>query len=172
MIGNVPAGLFPRTLVVTADDKTLLVPNSNSNSLELVDLARLTPTYFAQQKAIKDADDAEQARFQAALEERIKDRQPAPGSEAALRHIIESLARGAPDYAALAPDRANTLRISSAGFSARLRKFGALQSIAFKSTNQNGVDAFAVTFEHAQTDWSISLSLDGKAAIFGLDAVN
>lgn len=171
VIGNVPAGLFPRTLVVTADDKTLLVPNSNSNSLELVDLARLTPAYFAQQKAIKDADDAEQARFQAALEERIKDRQPAPGSEAALRHIIESLARGAPDYAALASDRANTLRISSAGFSARLQKFGALQSIVFKSANRNAVDTFAVTFEHAQTDWSICLSPDGKAVIFGLDAV-
>jgi DNA-binding beta-propeller fold protein YncE len=50
VIGAVAAGLFPRELYVTADGKTLLVTNFSSNSLELVDLARLTPVYFAQQK--------------------------------------------------------------------------------------------------------------------------
>jgi len=104
-----------------------------------------------------------------ALPQHVEDASAPPPVKAV---CIEARDAGAPDYAALAPDRANTLRISSAGFSVRLQKFGALQSIAFKSTNRNGVDAFAVTFEHAQTDWSISLSPDGKAAIFGLDAVN
>jgi YVTN family beta-propeller protein len=41
VIGTIPAGAFPRELSVTADGKTLLITNSGSDSLELVDLARL-----------------------------------------------------------------------------------------------------------------------------------
>ena len=171
VVGNIPAGLFPRDLSVTADGKTLLVINSNSNSLELVALERLTPAYFAQEKPIKDADDAQQIRIQAALDERIKCHQAAPGAEAALRHIIEAFVRGMPDYDAMGPQVVNVMRHESARFTAQFQKFGALLSIAFKSTNPNGVDEFVVTFEHTETDWGISLSPDGKAAILGLDAV-
>ena len=53
--GVVPAGLFPRELKVTADGKTLLVTNFNSKSLELVDIARLTGDYFAQQQPVMTA---------------------------------------------------------------------------------------------------------------------
>ena len=38
---SVPAGGFPRELKVTADGKTLLVTNFTSQTLELVDIARL-----------------------------------------------------------------------------------------------------------------------------------
>ncbi len=53
VIGNIAVGLFPRELCVTADGRTLLVTNFSSNSLALIDLARLTPAYFAQQKPAK-----------------------------------------------------------------------------------------------------------------------
>jgi DNA-binding beta-propeller fold protein YncE len=76
VIGNVAAGLFPRELYVTADGKTLLVTNFASDSIELVDLAGLTPAYFAQQRPIKVADDTEQAKLRAALDARIASNQP------------------------------------------------------------------------------------------------
>jgi DNA-binding beta-propeller fold protein YncE len=41
VLGEIPAGAFPRELRVTADGKTLLVTNFNSRTLQLVDLARL-----------------------------------------------------------------------------------------------------------------------------------
>ena len=169
VIGNVATGLFPRELFVTADGRTLLVTNFSSNSLELVDLVRLTPAYFEQEKPIKDADDAEQAKIQAALDERTKNHQASPGTEAALRHIIESIASGMPDFDAVGPGLANAMRQQSAAVTAQFQKFGALQSIAFKSAGYNGADTFEVTFEHAKTDWKISLSPDGKIAglIFG-----
>lgn len=171
VVGHVPAGQFPRDMEVTADGRTLLVINANSNSLELVDMARLTPAYFARVKPSKDADDAQQARTQAALEARIESRQAAPGAEAALRHIMESFVNGKPDYDAMGSDRANIMRVQGDRMAARFQKFGALQSIAFKYTGSNGVDEFDVIFEHARTAWGIELAPDGKAVILGLDDV-
>jgi len=171
VVGNIPTGLFPRTLGVTADGKTLLVPNSNSDSFGLVDLARLTPAYFAQEKRIKDADDAGQAKIQAALKERIKNRQPDQGAEAALRHIIDSYEKGKPDYDALLPENAMLLRMRGDRLVAQFQTLGALQSITFKSADQNGRDTFEAAFEHARTEWRISLSPDGKAATLGFKEI-
>lgn len=42
VLGVVPAGGFPRELKVTADGRTLLVTNFTSNTLEVVDLGRLS----------------------------------------------------------------------------------------------------------------------------------
>lgn len=53
VIGNVPAGAFPRELRATADGQTLLVTNFLSRTLELVDLTRLTSTYLAEQAQAK-----------------------------------------------------------------------------------------------------------------------
>jgi DNA-binding beta-propeller fold protein YncE len=162
VIGNVAAGLFPRELRVTADGRTLLVTNFRSNSLELVDLGRLTPVYFAQVKAVKDADEAEQARIQAVLDERTRNHQANAGTEAALRHIIETTANGMPDFDAMGPELAAAARRQNAALVGQLQKFGALQSIAFKTAGAGGLDTFAVIFEHARTDWSIALRPDGK----------
>jgi YVTN family beta-propeller protein len=41
VVGSIPAGAFPRELTVTADGKTLLVTNFASNSIMLIDLARI-----------------------------------------------------------------------------------------------------------------------------------
>jgi hypothetical protein len=151
---------------------TLLVTIFSSNSLELVDLARLTPAYFAQQKPIRDADDAQQGTIQAALEERIKNHQANPGTEAALRHMLEASASGMSDFDAMSPGLADAARQNNAAITAQLQKFGALQSVVFKTVSPNGADTFEVTFEHAKTDWTISLAPDGKIAGLGFRVVN
>ena len=43
VVGDVPAGAFPREFAQTADGKTLFVTNCNSNSVEVIDLVRLHP---------------------------------------------------------------------------------------------------------------------------------
>jgi 6-phosphogluconolactonase (cycloisomerase 2 family) len=171
MRGNIPAGLFPRDLDVTADGKALLVTNTNSNSFALVDLARLTPAYLTRVKRAKDADDAQAAKFQAMLAKRVKNHQVAPGAEAVLHHLIEAFASGKPDYGAMAPEAANITNLGSPRYTAQFQSFGAIQTIAYKSTNPNGVDTLEVTFEHARTEWRIALSPDGKAAVLGFDIV-
>lgn len=37
VVGTIPAGSFPREMCVSADGKTLLVANSGSNTLEIID---------------------------------------------------------------------------------------------------------------------------------------
>ncbi len=41
VLGHIPAGAFPREITVTADQKTLLVANFRSKTVELVDLSRV-----------------------------------------------------------------------------------------------------------------------------------
>jgi DNA-binding beta-propeller fold protein YncE len=166
VIGNIPAGLFPRELRVTDDGRTLLVTNFGSNTLELIDLTRLTSRYYAQQSPAKTADDQAMAKVQAAAAERTRNHQATPGTEAALRHMIDGLIKGAPDFDAMAPGFADFMRQQSAGPAAAVQKFGALQDVTFKAANANGFDTFSVTFERARTDWNILLSPDGKVIGF------
>ena len=42
VLGTIPAGTFPRELKLTSDQRTLLITNFNSGTLQLVDLARAT----------------------------------------------------------------------------------------------------------------------------------
>jgi YVTN family beta-propeller protein len=41
VIGTIPAGLFPRSLSLTSDGRTLLLTNFGSGSVEIMDIARL-----------------------------------------------------------------------------------------------------------------------------------
>ena len=41
ILGNIPAGAFPRELRATADGRTLLLTNYASRTLEIIDLTRL-----------------------------------------------------------------------------------------------------------------------------------
>jgi DNA-binding beta-propeller fold protein YncE len=164
--GAVPAGLFPRELKVTPDGKTLLVTNFNSKSLELVDLARLTVDYFAQQRPVMTADLAGQASANAAIQARIKAKTPSPGTEAAVRHQIEGLLRGEPDYGAMTPDLADVSRPQAEGILKNAAQWGALKSLTLDSITPQGMDIYDAEFEHASIQWGIApLTSDGKISV-------
>lgn len=167
VIGSIPAGLFPREMVVTADGKTLVVTNAASASLQLVDLDRLTPAYFAGQKPIRAAADAEQARADAALQARITAKQASPGTEAALRKFIASMQAKAPIYDELAPTLAANVRASAEQMEARLAGWGAVQSVIFLTATPQNMDVFEVDFEHQKTRWQIAIGPDGKIGPLG-----
>jgi len=167
LIGNVPAGLFPRELYVTADGETLLVTNFSSNSLGLVDLARLTPAYFAQQKPIKDADDAEQAKADAARQARIAAKQPSPGTEAALRKFIASMQAKTPIYDELTPNLATAVRATAETAEKRIEDWGSLQSVTFLTVTPQNADVYEVDFEHQKSRWIIAIAPDGKIGPLG-----
>jgi DNA-binding beta-propeller fold protein YncE len=164
VLGFVPTGLFPREMFVTDSGRTLLVTNFNSSSLALVDLARLTPAYFAQQKTAKDADDAAQAAADAALKARIAGGQASPGTEAALRKFIAALQAKMPDYDDLAPAIATAVRASADQVGAMVAGWGPLQTVTFKSAMPQGADIFDVKFAQQDTLWTIALTADGKVS--------
>jgi hypothetical protein len=77
-----------------------------------------------------------------------------------------------PDFDAMVPGLASAARQQNAAITAQLQKFGALQSVAFKTAGPNGADTFEVIFEHAKTDWTISFSPDGKITDLGFRPAN
>jgi len=98
----------------------------------------------------------------AAVAQRIKDQKPAPGSEAALRKLIDGLASGRPDYDAMTPAFADLNRRQLAQLQSMISGFGAVQTVTFKAVGPAGPDIYEVKFEKGAQEWRIWLSPDGK----------
>jgi hypothetical protein len=96
------------------------------------------------------------------FDRRFKEQKPAAGSEAAVKHMVEGLIAGKPDYDMMSPGLANATRQQLTGLQSTFAGFGALQSITFKSVGPGGADVYQVKFEKASIDYRIWLSPDGK----------
>jgi hypothetical protein len=106
-------------------------------------------------------DTAEQILAEA--KRRIKDNIPAPGTEAALRHQIETLGRGEPDYDAMGPGLVEATRQQLPQTIVLFKKVGALKSLEFSKVLPNGNDLYLATFEHGEMECTITpLSPTGK----------
>jgi hypothetical protein len=103
--------------------------------------------------------------IEAALVERVRANQPSPGTEAALRHQIESMEEGHRDYSALTPTFASAIKEAEPVTLAALGSLGSLKSITFRSVTVGGMDNYQVDFERGSTQWFITpLTPDGKIA--------
>jgi hypothetical protein len=101
--------------------------------------------------------------IEAALVERVRANQPSPGTEAALRHQIETMEEGHRDYSALTPTFASAIKEAEPVILASLSSMGALKSIQFRSVTVGGLDTYQVEFERGSTQWFITaLTPDGK----------
>ena len=110
------------------------------------------------------------AAHDAATAKRIQERtpSPSPGTEAALRRVIQELQIGKPNYDLMDPQFAALTRQQLPQLMAMISQFGALQSVTFKGVAQSGADIFEVKFEHGATEWRISLGPDGKIQGIGV----
>jgi len=98
----------------------------------------------------------------AAFTKRFKDQTAAPGSEAALRRMIEESRAGKPDYAQMSEGLAKATQQQLPQIQATLAAKGALQSLAFKAVGPAGPDIFEAKFENGSLEYRIWLSPDGK----------
>ncbi|HEY8004341.1 MAG TPA: S41 family peptidase [Phenylobacterium sp.] len=90
-----------------------------------------------------------------------------PGTEAALRGVIESTARGEPDYADMTADLAEGVKPQIANVRKVLADLGPLQSLTFKQVDMLGSDVYHATFAKGGMDWVIYVNDHGKvAAVF------
>ena len=101
------------------------------------------------------------------LAKRLKEQKPAPGSEAALRKLIQGVRAGNPDYDMMSAGLAAATRAQLAQMQANFTKLGAVQSVTFHSVGPAGPDIYEVKFENGAQEWRIWLSPDGK-----VDAAN
>jgi hypothetical protein len=92
---------------------------------------------------------------------RMAENLPAPGSEAALRRIIDEHRRGQLDYERLSAQLAQSASKSLSAVQAELVALGDLKSMEFNGVGPRGEDVYAVHFANGDVEWRILLSSDG-----------
>jgi hypothetical protein len=113
-------------------------------------------------KRLDDVEAKKVTNAAAAFDRRFKDQTPAPGSEAAMRRMIEELRLGKPNYDLLSPGLANATRQQLPQLQSMITGLGALQSVNFKGVGPGGADIYEVTFEKGSLEYRIWLGPDGK----------
>lgn len=103
--------------------------------------------------------------IQRGISAHIASQKPAPGSEKALLHMIEGLAAGKPDYAAMSPQLAGGTRAMLSDLHKSMQALGKVATVDFRGVNPDGWDEFIVGHEHGKSTWQ--LVLDDRGVIVG-----
>lgn len=106
------------------------------------------------------------AEIQAHIDTRVKLQAASPGSEAAVRRLIEEFRRGKPNYDLMSSAMARETRRQVARHQATMARLGALQSLSFKAVGPAGPDIYQATFDNGALEWRIWLNLDGSVDVF------
>lgn len=113
----------------------------------------------------KRLDDTEFKRLSdaaSAVAKRVKDQTAAPGSEAALRRLIEESRSGQPNYDLMSPGLAAATRQQLPQIQANIVRLGAVKTILFKGVGPAGADIYEVKFENGSLEYRIFVAADGK----------
>ena len=97
-----------------------------------------------------------------AIAGRIRDRMPMPGSEQALRRILEAGRAGNLDEDHISPEFAPFLRAQAPYWRIVGEYFGAIVSMEFVSVSNQGWDIYRVQHENDVHQYRIALGDDGK----------
>ena len=113
-------------------------------------------------KRLGDAESKGLLDVAAARAKRIKDQTATPGSEAAVRKLIEDTRRGQPNYDSMGPGLAAATRQQLTQIQANLTQLGALQSVTFKGVGPAGADIYELKFQNGSLEYRILLGADGR----------
>jgi DNA-binding transcriptional MerR regulator len=114
-----------------------------------------------------DAATAEQ--LMARLSERLHSQKPLPGSEAALRRLVEGIKAGNPPYEKMNPQLELVLRNRLPLLQPLAERLGAFRSIEFRGVESGGCDQYDVHCERGTSRWRILLSADDRISSANLD---
>ena len=106
-------------------------------------------------------DAASAQEINAFVADKIKNQTATPGSEVALRRMIEGLASGNPAYAEMSPSLADATRAQLPRISEMLARLGKLQSLQFIGVGGKGWDVYQGRFEHGIVILRLSLLSNG-----------
>ncbi|MBV8845021.1 MAG: serine hydrolase [Bryobacterales bacterium] len=112
---------------------------------------RLSDAEFKQIAAAADASD-----------KRFKDQTAAPGSEAAVRRIIEELRTGKPNYDLMGAGLAAATRQQLPQLQTLVSGLGAVQQVSFKGVGPGGADIYEIRFANGALEYRLSMGADGK----------
>jgi DNA-binding transcriptional MerR regulator len=114
-----------------------------------------------------DATTAEQLMTR--LNERIQSQKPHPGSEAALRRLVEGIQAGNPPYEEMSSQLEQLVRMQLPLLQPLAEYLGAFRSIEFRGVESGAWDQYDVYCERGTSRWRILLSADDKIASAILD---
>jgi hypothetical protein len=114
-----------------------------------------------------DATTAEQ--LMAKLSERIQNQKPLPGSEAALRRLVEGIQAGNPPYEEMSSHLVQHVRKQLPLLQPLAAYLGAFRATEFRGVEGGGWDQYDVQCERGTSRWRILLSADGKIASASYD---
>ena len=97
-------------------------------------------------------------------EAKVKSQTQSPGTEAALRRLIEGAQAHQQDYSVMSPALAEAIRRRAPELEATAIKLGAIQSVRFLGVDDLGNDVYDVRQEHGVTHWKIALDSKGLIA--------
>jgi len=106
------------------------------------------------------------AEIQADIDRRFKGQVASPGSDAAVRRLVEELRNGKPNYELMSSAQARETRRQIAQHETTIAKLGALQSLTFKGVGPAGPNIYLATFEKGSLEWRVWLDLDGSIDVF------
>ena len=91
-----------------------------------------------------------------------KRKTPAPGSEAALRELVDRIGRGELDYDRMTPALADLTRVQLPRLQPWIAARGAVTSLQFLGVGERGTDVYSVRHENGSTHWHIAIDTDAK----------
>jgi hypothetical protein len=170
-LGNQPAfPIFPQSktmFFLKVVDAQIEFPKDESGE----HASQLTLHQNGRDMVAKRLDEVEAKRIAdqaAAGAKRFKDQTAAPGSEAALRKLIEGLRAGNPDNDLVSSNFAAITRQQLPQLQSTTTDLGAIQSVSFKGVAPGGADIFQLKFEKGALEFRILLGPDGKIEGVGI----
>jgi bla regulator protein BlaR1 len=110
-----------------------------------------------------DAATAEALR--SAMEAKIQNQTPNPGSAAMLRRVIDGIVAGKPNLQEMNPQLAAAIHKDLPKLQVKLADLGAVQAIQLLRVSKIGMDVYEVKHERGSSQWSVAL--DSKGVLVG-----
>jgi Domain of unknown function (DUF3471)/Glyoxalase superfamily protein len=115
--------------------------------------------------SMKRIDATEAERIEGLVTEKVKSQSPSPGTEPALRRLIEGLRTGKPNYEEMGPSLAEATREQLSDLHSDISEAGSIQSIRFVGVGGGGADVYFVQHEHLTRYWRIALDSHGMISM-------
>jgi hypothetical protein len=93
--------------------------------------------------------------------EKVKVQSASPGTEAALRRLVDGLISGKPNYDEMSSGLAEATRHQLTNLQLALAELGAVQSIRFLGVGAQGEDVYTVWHDNGASHWRIALDSKG-----------
>jgi glyoxalase superfamily protein/uncharacterized protein DUF3471 len=94
-------------------------------------------------------------------EAKVKSQSASPGTEAALRRLIEGIVSGKPNYDEMSALLAQATRQQLPSLQSGLTELRAVQSVMFLGVGAQGEDVYSVRHENGASHWRIALDSNG-----------